>query len=214
MRRQLSAGLILGLIVILLSIFWKINLSKNHSTGPVGIVSPTPTPTVNLEINTKDWKKFNNTRYGYSFMYPSDAYLQAYSAPVSEIPKSPYVLIAGGTTIHAAVSVLVNPNGMGDYYSRNCLSLDECISKSYSRLIKEAIVEDSEILGNKAKKVTLISSNKLYSVVSVDYFVILKNNFYNISIYSNTPPGADNEKEVAYLTKVADAFLAGFKFTK
>ncbi|MCL5407548.1 MAG: hypothetical protein M1429_03575 [Patescibacteria group bacterium] len=76
MTKTLKILLIILGVLLLVSvgvIFW---LSKNSSTKFQ--TSPTNTPnstSLAPNIDTSDWKTFANTKYGYSFKYPSNWYL-------------------------------------------------------------------------------------------------------------------------------------------
>jgi len=216
-------GLVAFFVIGLKPFLSKSSNPSNRNAPIPAVISPhlltaleIPLPTQIEILDKTKWQRFHNTRYGYTVLYPDGFVTQAYGAPQNEIPSSSYVLFypVSNVELGASIYIHVNPSTLSGYYDRNCGSLEDCISKTRSDKQIVGVMEDTVILGNKAKKVTTIYESKISASVSIDYYTIIGGNFYNIHFSDGTPVHKDYLPEINKLNSLSETFLENFKISK
>jgi hypothetical protein len=182
------------------------------STQPI-VTSPQPSSASNNETN--NWNTYTNNKFKYEFKFPSSWEYSRGPGNLSDAELSNQrdidLYVSGnlppgdpGTGITVKVNEL---DGYGN--AKNCTTLEDCIEKSFSWLPKTQEVENGEtmFLGQPAKTIKYTRVTSLYSQTWKYVFVILNNNFYSISLSSET---GGFSKNLATFDKI----LSTFKLTQ
>lgn len=193
----------------------RVSNGQTSVTPSIQPISASPKPSSVPNYNeTDNWKTYSNNKYKYEFKFPplweynrgpgnlSDAELSNQRDIDLYMPNLPSGNPGTGFTVK--VNEL---DAQGN--TKNCTTLEDCIEKSFSWLPKTQETENgvTTFLGQEAKTVKYTRVTPLYSQTWKYVFVILNNNFYSISLSSET--GDFNKNLTTF-----DQILSTFKLTK
>jgi hypothetical protein len=173
--------------------------------------APTSTPLVDP---TTSWETFTNTKFGYTFKYPtgwtptrgpgnlSDAELGKGREINVYDPQSTEVINRPGTGFTIDTNKL---HKTGD--TKNCSNLDDCIQKSTTFFPENAMELNTTFQNNPAKKITYDRETEIYTQTFSYVFTILNEDFYSFQIVSEKSDFTGVESTFAQI-------LSTFKFTE
>lgn len=161
------------------------NLGRSPQLDDINPASPTPPLLITEPVDTKTWKRFSNTRYGFSFLYPEEWQLADYGLSEQDTRQLKDIRVSSYSPpkpkISGAFSVKVNfTNKTG--FVRNCADLESCIKLVTTHFPSEAVTEDLTFMGNVAKRITYTLTD--YNQTFSNLFVILDDDFYEITTTS------------------------------